>query len=182
MTEDQTLANVVGGTLRIRARGPADGERILFLHGGPGLSDVYLDGLIDEFADTYRVATYAQRGVAPSTAGEPFDLDVQAADAIAVLDALGWPDAILIGHSWGGHLLLHLIAARTGRLSAAIAIDPIGSAASAKRRPSARGWSVDSLRRRERAGKSPTYPTTSSSRSTGPATSHPAALFLLSSR
>ncbi len=125
MTE--LFADVPGGALRVRVRGPERGTRLLVLHGGPGLSDVYLDGLIDEFVDAYRVATYAQRGVAPSTAAAPFDLAVQAEDAIAVLDALGWADAVVLGHSWGGYLLLHVVAAHPGRVRAAIALEPIGA-------------------------------------------------------
>ena len=125
MTE--LFADVPGGALRIRVRGPEHGARLLVLHGGPGLSDTYMDGLIDEFADTYRVATYAQRGVAPSTARGPFDLSTQAGDTIAVLDALGWEDAVVLGHSWGGTLLLHVIAAHPDRVRAAIALDPIGA-------------------------------------------------------
>ena len=33
---------------------------------------------------------------------------------------------VVVGHSWGGHLLLHLLAARTGRVSAAVVVDPLG--------------------------------------------------------
>ena len=123
----ELLAHVPGGALRIRVRGPEDGVPLLVLHGGPGLSDTYMDGLIDEFADDHRVATYAQRGVAPSTAAAPFDLAVQADDVIAVLDALGWADAVVLGHSWGGYLLLHVVAGHPGRVRAAIALDPIGA-------------------------------------------------------
>lgn len=125
MTE--LFADVPGGALRIRLRGPEEGTRLLVLHGGPGMSDTSIDGLIDEFADSYRVATYAQRGVAPSTAGGPFDLALQADDAAAVLDALGWRDAVALGHSWGGYLLLHVVAAHADRIRAAIALDPIGA-------------------------------------------------------
>lgn len=127
MSETTLLAEVSGGSLRVRVAGPPEGTRMLFLHGGPGLSDSYLDELIAEFSDTDRVATYSQRGVQPSEAAEPFDLPVQVADVTAVLDALGWPEAIVVGHSWGAHLLLHLLAARTSRLRAAVAIETLGA-------------------------------------------------------
>jgi pimeloyl-ACP methyl ester carboxylesterase len=33
----------------------------------------------------------------------------------------------MIGHSWGGHLLLHLLAATPTRVGAALAVDPLGA-------------------------------------------------------
>jgi pimeloyl-ACP methyl ester carboxylesterase len=91
------------------------------------MSDSYLDPLIAEFDDAYRVSTYAQRGVPPSSAGTPFDLATQSADAVAVLDALGWHRATVLGHSWGGHLLLHALADSPDRLTAAVFCDAIGA-------------------------------------------------------
>jgi pimeloyl-ACP methyl ester carboxylesterase len=51
----------------------------------------------------------------------------QVGDVTAVLDVLGWDRAIVLGHSWGGHLLLHLLAAHPDRLSGAVVVDPIGA-------------------------------------------------------
>ena len=99
---------------------------MLLLHGGPGLSFEYLDGLADEIGDGYEVAAFQQRGLAPSTVAGPFDLETAIADVIAVLDALGWDRAWLVGHSWGGHLLLHLLVAARRRLHGGLAIDPLG--------------------------------------------------------
>jgi pimeloyl-ACP methyl ester carboxylesterase len=45
---------------------------------------------------------------------------------VAVLDGLGWDRAVVVGHSWGGHLLLHLLAAEPLRLTAAVVVDPLG--------------------------------------------------------
>jgi pimeloyl-ACP methyl ester carboxylesterase len=102
------------------------GDPVLLLHGGPGLSWTYLEPLIDELAGAYRVAAYQQRGLAPSTAGAPYDVPTQVGDVTAVLDELGCERAIVAGHSWGGHLLLHLLARRPERVSAALAIDTLG--------------------------------------------------------
>ena len=33
----------------------------------------------------------------------------------------------MIGHSWGGHLLLHLMASAPARIGAAIIVDPLGA-------------------------------------------------------
>jgi pimeloyl-ACP methyl ester carboxylesterase len=90
------------------------GAPVLILHGGPGLSD-YTAPLAAELHDAFRVIRYQQRGVAPSTAAGPFGIDRHVADAIAVLDAAGAGRAYVIGHSWGGHLAMHLrLTTRTG--------------------------------------------------------------------
>jgi pimeloyl-ACP methyl ester carboxylesterase len=103
-----------------------DGEPVLLLHGGPGLSYEYLDGLAAELGEGFRVAGFQQRGLEPSTAEGPFTMAQAIDDVIAVLDGLGWARAWIAGHSWGGHLVLRLAAAHPERLLGALAIDPIG--------------------------------------------------------
>src|SRR5436190_2917258 len=103
-----------------------DGPRVLLLHGGPGLSFEYLDELVAEIGDGYEVAAYQQRGLAPSTARAPYDVPTQVADVEAVLDALGWDKALVVGHSWGGHLALHVAVSLPARLDAVLCLDPLG--------------------------------------------------------
>jgi proline iminopeptidase len=150
---------VEAGELAARVRG--EGEPVMLLHGGPGLSD-YLDPLADELADGHTVARYQQRGLPPSTAREPYDVPVQVADAVAVLDRLGWDRAVVVGHSWGGHLVLHLIASHPDRVRAALVVDPIGGvgdgglsdfgAAMLRRTPEAVRGRVAEIGQREEAG------------------------------
>jgi proline iminopeptidase len=104
----------------VRGSGPA----VLLLHGGPGMTD-YMQSLLPEL-DGYRVASFQQRGVAPSTLAGPFDVPTLRNDVIDVLDTLGWQAPAMIGHSWGGHLLLHLLAVTPSRVGAALAVDPLG--------------------------------------------------------
>jgi len=115
---------VDGGLLRGSVAG--QGDPVLLLHGGPGLPWTYLQPLVDELAESYEVATYQQRGLPPSTAGAPYDVRTQVADVVAVLDGLGWGRAVVAGHSWGGHLLLHLLAEHPERVAAALIIDTLG--------------------------------------------------------
>jgi proline iminopeptidase len=103
-----------------------DGPVVVLLHGGPGLSD-YMDSLAAELTNGYTVVRFQQRGLAPSTTDGPFDLETQVADTLAVFDALGLRRPLVIGHSWGGHLLMHLIAAHPDRVAAALVIDPLGA-------------------------------------------------------
>jgi pimeloyl-ACP methyl ester carboxylesterase len=118
-------AAAVGGELGGWIAG--DGPPVLLLHGGPGLSYEYLDGLAAEIGAGYRLAAFQQRGIDPSTLEGPFDLPTAVADVGAVLDALGWERAWVVGHSWGGHLLMHLLSSMPGRLRGGLAVDPLGA-------------------------------------------------------
>jgi pimeloyl-ACP methyl ester carboxylesterase len=103
-----------------------EGRPVLLLHGGPGIECAYLDELPDEIGPGYRVAMFQQRGLAPSTTEGPFDIATAVADVVAVLDALGWEHAYVVGHSWGGRLLLHVALDAPERLLGGLSIDASG--------------------------------------------------------
>jgi pimeloyl-ACP methyl ester carboxylesterase len=48
-------------------------------------------------------------------------------DALSVLDAFGIDRAWAVGHSWGGHLALHLLVAHPERVHGVVAVDPLGA-------------------------------------------------------
>jgi proline iminopeptidase len=98
---------------------------VLLVHGGPGMTD-YMQSLLPELVG-FRAASFQQRGVAPSTLAGPFDVPTLRDDVIDVLDTLGWEAPAMIGHSWGGHLLLHLLAVTPTRVRAALVVDPVGA-------------------------------------------------------
>jgi pimeloyl-ACP methyl ester carboxylesterase len=102
------------------------GAEVLLLHGGPGLSFWYLDDLAEELAPEFQVASFQQRGLAPSTLEGPFTMAQAIEDVRCVLDGLRWERALVVGHSWGGHLALRFLAAHPERLLGALAVDPIG--------------------------------------------------------
>jgi pimeloyl-ACP methyl ester carboxylesterase len=104
-----------------------EGPRVLALHGGPGMNFDYLDDAVTELAAGYQVATFQQRGLAPSTEHGAFTLAEAVQDVAAVLDELGWSKAYLMGHSWGGHLAFHVAATIPGRLAGALSVDPLGA-------------------------------------------------------
>jgi len=114
------------GSSRIAGWKTGTGPPVLLLHGGPGLSD-YMESLLPELTDAYTVIRFQQRGLAPSTTEGPFDVETTLADTIAVLDGLGLDRPVIAGHSWGGHLLMHLIAAHPDRVAAALVLDPLGA-------------------------------------------------------
>ena len=104
-----------------------EGPRVLALHGGPGLSFDYLDDAVAELATRYQVATYQQRGLAPSTEQGEFTVAEAVADIEAVLGGLGWDTAYLMGHSWGGHLAFHAAVSIPERLAGVLSVDPLGA-------------------------------------------------------
>ncbi len=103
------------------------GPPVLLVHGGPGLGFEYLRDLADELAQENDVAWYQQRGLAPSVSEGPFTVATEVGDARRVLDALGWDKAYVVGHSWGGHLALHVAEALPERVFGVLAVDPLGS-------------------------------------------------------
>jgi pimeloyl-ACP methyl ester carboxylesterase len=111
----------------IAGRRAGSGPPVLLLHGGPGLGFDYLAELADELAEENDVAWYQQRGLPPSASDRPWTVAANVDDARRLLDALGWDSAYVVGHSWGGHLALHLAAALPDRLRGALAVDPLGS-------------------------------------------------------
>jgi pimeloyl-ACP methyl ester carboxylesterase len=111
----------------IAGRRAGSGPPVLLLHGGPGMGFDYLRDLADELAEENDVAWYQQRGQEPSAAEGPYTVAADVEDARRVLDALGWQRAYVVGHSWGGHLALHLAEAMPERLLGVLAVDPLGS-------------------------------------------------------
>jgi pimeloyl-ACP methyl ester carboxylesterase len=124
MTRRSVRAGVDGGELVGWVQGA--GTPVLLLHGGPGLSNDYLDVLATDIGDGFEVAAYQQRGLAPSTTSGPFDVATQVDDVRRVLDALGWERAFVLGHSWGGHLAMHVAVALPDRLHGLLIVDPLG--------------------------------------------------------
>jgi pimeloyl-ACP methyl ester carboxylesterase len=125
MGRREVRAGVEGGELAGWVRG--SGTPVLLLHGGPGLNFDYLTEVADDIGDGFEIAAYQQRGLAPSTARAPYAVPSQVADVAAVLDALGWDKALVVGHSWGGHLALHVAATLPDRLLGVVAVDPLGA-------------------------------------------------------
>lgn len=124
MSEEPFEVSIAGGVLRGHVGG--DGPPALLLHGGAAVPD-YLGPLAVELAPLLTTYRYTQRGTPPSTGGPPYTVEAHMADALAVLDAFEIPRAWAVGHSWGGHLALHLAVAHSERLLGVICIDPLSA-------------------------------------------------------
>lgn len=115
------------GSPLVAGRRAGSGPPVLLLHGGPGLGFDYLRDLAEELAVENDVAWYQQRGLAPSEVGGPYTVAADVDDARRVLDTLAWKMAYIVGHSWGGHLAIHVAEALPDRVLGVLAVDPLGS-------------------------------------------------------
>ena len=122
---DETGFTATTETGPIAGSHTGSGPALLLLHGGPALTD-YMDMLAPEL-DGWQTIRYQQRGLPPSAETGPFTVEQHVADAVAVLDELGVDRAVVLGHSWGGHLALHLAVAHPGRVAGLIIVDPLGA-------------------------------------------------------
>lgn len=124
---ERTTFKVDTGSGELSGWTSGEGPRVLAIHGGPGISYDYLDDAVAELATRYHVATYQQRGPAPSTVEGEFTVAEAVADIAAVFDGLGWDTAYLMGHSWGGHLVFHAALGLPERLAGGLSVDPLGA-------------------------------------------------------
>jgi pimeloyl-ACP methyl ester carboxylesterase len=118
---------VPGGEIFATRRGEGEGPPTLLLHGGPGIGAEQLVSLVEELDGLIDGVLPQQRGLEPSTLAGPRDVETHVADAIAVLDHLGWERAWLVGHSWGAHLAMHIAVAHPERAAGLIGIETLGA-------------------------------------------------------
>jgi pimeloyl-ACP methyl ester carboxylesterase len=112
--------NVNGATLNYEVTG--EGDPLLLLAGCGQPAIAWHLGLVPSLvAAGYRVATFDNRGVAPSSSPPaPYSVDMMAADAVGLLDHLGWDAPVRIaGHSMGGWIAETLVLDRPERVRAA---------------------------------------------------------------
>jgi proline iminopeptidase len=116
------------GKLYVETRGTAPGRPLLVVNGGPGFDHGYLvsSPVWDELARTRRVVMYDQRGTGRSTAVKPgasLTLADQLADLEAVRKSLGGQDVDLLGHSYGGSLVMAYTARFPERVKRLLIVD-----------------------------------------------------------
>ena len=116
------------GSIHVRWWGPTDPvETIVLLHGGPGMSERYMEPVVP-FVDNgrRRIVSYDQRGSGQSRCdGDDlvnFGLDAHAADLTRVLDSVAVGPVHLLGHSWGGLVALDYAGRYGNRIASMIAV------------------------------------------------------------
>jgi proline iminopeptidase len=122
--EEPFAVEVGSGSLRGHRDGT--GPHALLLHGGPAVPD-YMGPCATELEGLFSTIRYTQRGTPPSDAVPPYSIESHISDALAVLDALEIERAWAVGHSWCGHLALHLLVSHPERMLGVVCIDPLGA-------------------------------------------------------
>ena len=100
-----------GATIWYEVRGTAAGRPLVMVNGGPGFDHTYVlcSDAWDVLARARRVVFYDQRGNGRSGAlkkGQSCTLADQVADLEALRVQLGATQIDLLGHSWGGYLVM----------------------------------------------------------------------------
>lgn len=97
---------VAGCPLHYDLRG--DGPPVIMLHG-VGIHGSGSDPQTIPLSSRYSCLSFDNRGIGRSVPrGEPVSVDRMARDTLALMDALGWPSAHIVGHSLGGLVAQHL--------------------------------------------------------------------------
>jgi pimeloyl-ACP methyl ester carboxylesterase len=101
-----------------------DGPLVVLLHGFPDTPHSW-ERIAAGLADAgYRAVRPWLRGYHPDTIveGRPYDAVTIGSDPIALLDALGEPEAILVGHDWGASIVYAAATLHPDRVRAIVPI------------------------------------------------------------
>lgn len=129
-TEQGLSFEANGVTIWYEVRGDGPGTPLVVANGGPGFDHSYLhcSPAWDRLAKGRKVVFYDQRGNGRSSAlkdGTPFGLAEQIVDLDALRDHLGLPRIDLLGHSWGGYLVMAYAARYPERIAHLLLVDSV---------------------------------------------------------
>jgi proline iminopeptidase len=126
--EQGTTFEAGGVTLWYEVRGGGPGTPLVVVNGGPGFDHAYLhcSDCWDRLARGRKVVFYDQRGNGRSSELKE-NQSCTLADQIADLDALrahlGFEKIELLGHSWGGYLVMAYAARHPDRIAHLLIVD-----------------------------------------------------------
>ena len=117
-----------GVTIWYEVRGSGPGTPLIVANGGPGFDHSYLlcGDVWDTLAKGRRIVFYDQRGNGRSSElkeGQPCGLAEQIDDLEALRSHLGFEKIDLLGHSWGGYLVMAYAARHPERIAHLMIVD-----------------------------------------------------------
>jgi proline iminopeptidase len=127
-TESGKLLKTDWGDLYYEVRGGGTATPLLVVNGGPGFPHDYVhcSEAWDDLAARRRVIFYDQRGTGRSSRlakGASCTLADQIADLEALRQQLGLATMDLLGHSWGGYLVMAYAARHPERIAHLVIVD-----------------------------------------------------------
>jgi proline iminopeptidase len=128
-TETGKTFETNGVTIWYEIRGAGNGTPLIIVNGGPGFDHVYThlgDPVWERFEKNRRVVFYDQRGNGRSSElkpGQSCTLADQIADLEALRAQLGDEKVDLLGHSWGGYLVMAYSARHPEHLHKLVIVD-----------------------------------------------------------
>jgi lipase len=109
--------------LHVHRFGPADGPAVLALHGLTGHGKRWESLALEELPDV-RVIAPDLRGHGRSPSAPPWSFEAHVADLRALLAAEGVGPAVVVGHSFGGAVALHLAHRHPELVRGLLLLDP----------------------------------------------------------
>ncbi len=112
---------ITSGGVSLRTVVEGDGPLVVLLHGFPQCWYLWRHQIGPLAAAGYRVAVPDQRGYGGSDAPEPieaYDILHLTDDVVAIADALGHREFVVVGHDWGAPVAWHTALLHEGRVRA----------------------------------------------------------------
>ncbi len=115
---------IASGEQRFVVSELGEGEQVVLLHGFPDTPYSYEPLQRALAAAGWRATASWLRGYHPDTLvpGRPYDPETLGHDVLALLDALGAPRAVLVGHDWGALLTYAAVALAPERVRAMVTL------------------------------------------------------------
>jgi len=131
-----------GGSVGGRDRRPA----VIIVPGitSPAVTWGFVGEQFGKHFDTY-IQDVRGRGLSEAAEGMDYSLDAQADDLIALAQALGLKDYIVVGHSMGARIGLRAAHKNSDGLNRLVMVDPPVSGPGRRAYPSKLPWYVDSM-------------------------------------
>ena len=107
--------------VKIRYKQVGRGPDLFFIHGLPGSTEDW-EPLIDDLSSRYRMTLYDRPGHGFSASHIDYTLEHNAEIALGLIDGLELMDVIVVGHSYGGSILMAMAVQESLKVKGFIAV------------------------------------------------------------